>query len=279
MKEISLDLLFKIFKKNLWKILIFAVVVMIVVASFVHFFIPKTYSSSVKFYVVNMNSEYDYTSSAVVSAVEYLINDYIAIIKSDYMLNKIAAELEKDGIKGITPAQLNSMIVGTSAAETSVFTISVSSTDSELSYKVAKIIDEIAPATVTEIAKSAVITTDHMASAFAYVAGQLSLNTKDGSMVTAEDIKNVLVMSGLGVGEKNDCITSISTPVLDTAHDSPNLPVLTLLGGVLAAIVLYVFYVVRVLTNQHITTEEDVKKLLKRPLIATIPHWEVAKKN
>ena len=279
MKEISLDVLFKILKSNLWRILIFTLIVMIAVASFTHFFIPKRYSSSVKFYVVNMNSDYDYTSSSVVSAAEYLINDYIAIIKSDYMLDKIADALEKDGIKGISPAMLNSMIVGSSATETSVFTISVSSTNKALAYKVAKIITDIAPKTVTEIAKSAVITSDRMASTFAYVAQQLNLNTSDGSKVTAEDIKNVLVASGLGVGEQNDCITPISTPVEDTAHDSPNLPLLTLLGGMLAAIAAYIFFAVRVLTNQHITTEEDVKKLLKRPVIATIPHWEVVKKN
>lgn len=279
MKEISLNVLFKILKSNLWRILIFTLIVMIAVASFTHFFIPKKYSSSVKFYVVNMNSDYDYTSSSVVSAAEYLINDYIAIIKSDYMLDKIADALEKDGIKGISPAMLNSMIVGSSATETSVFTISVSSTNKGLAYKVAKIIANIAPETVTEIAKSAVITSDRMASTFAYVAQQLSLNTSDGSKVTAEDIKNVLVASGLGVGEQNDCITPISTPVEDTSHDSPNLPLLTLLGGMLAAIAAYIFFAVRVLTNQHITTEEDVKKLLKRPVIATIPHWEIVKKN
>lgn len=279
MKEISLDILIKIFKKNFIKILIFSVVVMIVVASFTHFFIPKKYSSSVKFYVVNMNSEYDYTSSAVVSAVEYLINDYIAIIKSDYMLDKIVDELAKDGIPNVTNAQLNSMIVGAASTETSVFTVSVSSTDKELAYKVATILGEIAPKTVTEIAKSAVVTTDQMASTFAYVANQLSLNTKDGSMVTADDIRNVLVMANLGVGSKNDCITAISTPMLDTAHDSPNLPVLTLLGGILAAIALYVFYAIRTLTNQHITTEDDVKTLLKRPLLATVPHWEVEKRT
>ena len=279
MKEISLDVLFKIFKKNLWRILIFTLVVMIAVAAFIHFFVPKKYSSSVKFYVVNMNSDYDYTSSSVVSAAEYLINDYISIIKSDYMLNKIAEELKQDGVKNVTPADLNSMIVGSSATETSVFSISVSSTDKKLAYQVAQIITEIAPKNVTEIAKSAVITSDRMASTFAYVAQQLNLAPTDGKNVTAEDIKNLLVAAGLGVGSQSECITAISQPVEDTAHDSPNLPLLTLLAGILAAIVAYVYFAIRVLTNQLVTTEDDVKKLLKRPLIATIPHWEVAKKD
>ena len=68
MKEISLDILVKIFKKNFLRILIITLIVMLLVATVTHFFIPKTYSSSVKFYVVNTPSASDYTSSSVVSA-------------------------------------------------------------------------------------------------------------------------------------------------------------------------------------------------------------------
>ena len=120
MTEISLNFLLKIFKKVWWKILIIAIIAVIVSASFTHFFIPKKYSSSVKFYVVNINSDYDYTSSSVVSAASYLINDYIAIIKSDRMLDQVMAELEKDGYTNVTKAQINGMISGASATETSV---------------------------------------------------------------------------------------------------------------------------------------------------------------
>ena len=52
-------------------------------ALFTQFFIPKKYSSSVKFYVVNINSDQDYASATNLAAAEYLVNDYIEIINGD----------------------------------------------------------------------------------------------------------------------------------------------------------------------------------------------------
>ena len=279
MKEISLDILVKIFKKNFLRILIITLIVMLLVATVTHFFIPKTYSSSVKFYVVNTPSASDYTSSSVVSAATYLINDYIAIIKSDKMLQTIVDHLKKDGITDVTAAQVNSMIVGSAAKETSVFTISVSSTDKELAHKVASIIEEIAPIEVTNIAKSAVMTNERLSAIVHNVIINMQNLGIDKKDVNVEEIESYLTAWGQFPDQQTNCIEPISHPVLDTQHDSPNLVVYTLVGGLLAAIITYVVYAVRVLTNQSVTTEEDVKKMLKRPLIAVIPHWETTQKN
>ena len=94
MTEISLDFLLKVFKKTWWRIMIFTLVIMIAAACFTHFLIPKKYSSEVEFYIVNVNTDSDYTSTSLLGAASYLVNDYVTIIKSDYMLDQVVAKLK-----------------------------------------------------------------------------------------------------------------------------------------------------------------------------------------
>ena len=276
MNEISLNVLIKIFKKTWWKILIVTLIVMMLAASFTHFFIPKKYSSSIKFYVINSNADYDYTSSTVISAVTYLINDYISIIKSDLVLDKVVDELKEDNIE-ITKAQILSMISTSIAEETSVFTMTFTSTDKQLAYDVASAIAEIAPATVTAVAKSDENTNRVLAEKILFVIEKLGLDKNDP--ITETHVESVLSMYGVGLSEQATCMEVLTPPVEDTVHDSPNIITYTLLSGVLAAVATYAFFLIVSVLNQSVVTEEDVKRLINRPLIGTIPHWETVEKN
>ena len=277
MTEIKLDFLIKVFKKSIWKLVIVAVIAMILVASFTHFFIPKTYSSSVKFYVININADYDYTSSSVISAVSYLVNDYISIIKSDRMLDLVVDKLKEDGYPNITKGQINSMISSSTGSETSVFTLKISSTDSELAYKVASILAEYAPATVTDVAKSTENSKSALADKILIVIDKMELTAKDGQPISNEHVESVL--NAFGLADQSDCMKLITPPTRATTHDSPNLPVYTLLGGIVAAMIAYVILVLNALFNQTIVTEEDVKQYTDHPVIGVIPHWESEQKN
>lgn len=277
MTEISLNFLFKIFKKTWWKILSITVIAMLLAASFTHFVIPKKYSSSIKFYVVNINSDYDYTSSSVVSAASYLINDYIAIIKSDRMLDQVMNALKEDGITNVTKEQINGMISSSSATETSVFTLSISSTDKALAYKVASAIAELAPATVTDIAKSDENTNQVLSEKILFVIDKLALESQDP--ITQDQINNILTAFEVGLSDQTNCIEVLTPPAEATTHDSPNLIVYTLLGGIVAAAVSYTLFLLYAVLNQNVVTEDDVKRFINRPLIGVIPHWESTTKN
>lgn len=276
MNEISMHSLIKIFKKTWWKILIITLIVMILAASFTHLFIPKKYSSSIKFYVINSNADYDYTSATVISAVTYLINDYISIIKSDLVLDKVVDELKDDEIE-ITKGQILSMISTSIAQETSVFTMTFTSTDAKLAYQVASTIAEIGPATVTEIAKSDENTNRVLAEKILFVIEKMDLDKENP--ITSTHVESILSLYAVGLSEQSTCMEVLTPPVEDTVHDSPNLMTYALLSGVIAAVATYAFFLIGSILNQRIVTEEDVKRMIGRPLIGTIPHWEITTKN
>lgn len=277
MNEINIGVLLKIFKKFWWRIAIVTLAAMILVACFTHLCIPKKFSSSVKFYVVNINPDYDYTSSTLVSASTYLINDYVAIIKSDYLLEQVCEQLRAEGYPDITPKDIQSMISSSAASETSVFTLSISSTDKTLAYKVASSIAKIAPKAVTAMAKSDESTYQKLAERVFYVMKSMQLD--ESGTLTQTDVETFIRQNKLGLSEQMNCIEVLSYPVEAPTHDSPSLVVYTLVGGVAAAILTYVIFLVNALVKQTVTTEDDVKKLLARPLLGTIPHWEQVEKN
>ena len=162
--DISLGFLFKTLKRCWIVMVIVALVAAIIVGVAVSLFIPKKYSSSVEFYVVNTNTSYDYTTSSLLAASEYLINDYVKIIKSDAILELVAEEVNKDRAedKKATVKELRSMISSSSEESTSLFTIKVTHTDPEYAHKVAMIIEDIAPEKVTEIAKPDRLTNEYL---------------------------------------------------------------------------------------------------------------------
>ena len=281
--EISLGMLLGVFKKTWWKILIIALAVMIVAALFTHFFIPKKYSSSVDFYVVNVNTSYDYTTSTLLSASTYLINDYVSIIKSDYMLDKVCAELlaaDKDyklvKSEDITSKNIRGLIASASNEETSVFRLSISHVDAEYAYDVATTIAKLAPTVVTEMAKpESNLTEEDLVSALSSFINAYEKNYNTDTQVTKENISAMVKHDTFGLVEKLNCVEVITPPVLDKSADSPNIVSYTIIAGMAAAVITYIAFLIYKLMNINITTEDDVRKLLNRPLIGTIPSWEM----
>ncbi len=241
MNELNLDLLWKTLKKAWIIILTITIGIMIVVGLVTHFVIPKKYSSSIKCYVVNINTDYAYTTTNLLDASKYLINDYISIIKSDRVLIPICEELVKQGYDGITPAYIRSsrMITGgVDSADTNVFTLNISHSDKKLAHNLAMIISEKAPELVTKISRP-------------------ELNKQNESET-----------------DTLNCFEVLTYPVEAESHDSPSLTSNVLLAGIAAAAITYIVFVIYALINSRITTEEDIKKILDRPLIGSIPSWE-----
>ena len=281
--EISLGMLLGVLKKTWWKILIITVAVMIVAALFTQFFIPKKYSSSVDFYVVNVNTSYDYTTSTLLSASTYLINDYVSIIKSDYMLDKVCTELlaankSYDFVtaEDITSKNIRAIISSASSEETSVFRLSISHVDAEYAYDVASTIAKLAPTVVTEVAKpESNLTEEELVSALSSFINAYEKNYNTDTKVTKENISAMVEYDTFGLVEKLNCVEVITPPVLDKSADSPNVISYTVIAGMVAAIITYLVLLIHKLMNINITSEDDVRRLLNRPLIGTIPSWEM----
>ena len=269
--EISLGFFWKCLKKC-WILMIVLAIVAGIVAGIITSFIPKKYSSSVDFYVINTNTSYDYTTTALLSASAYLINDYIEIIKSEAVLTDVANDINADRAENnkITVKQLKSM-VSASSNETSVFTIRVTHTDKELAYEVAKSIEEIAPSKVTDIAKPDRITNQSI------YEGILKVIQQYDETMTMEKLKTSLNINGLS--STLDCFTTLNEPVKATSPDSPNVTKYALFAAAAMTAFIYVIFVIKGLVELNVSSEDDVKKLVKRPLVGVIPHWENSTKK
>lgn len=276
-RDISLAFLWKILKKCWIFVVVAALVTAIVVGVFVSLFIPKKYSSSVNFYVVNTNTSYDYTTSALLSASTYLINDYVEMIKSERILIPACEVLEKQYNYKMTPSDLSGMISSSSKSDTSIFSIKITHTDPKVALKVAEVLADIAPEKVTEIAKPERLTYQTLSSYISTIVNyynNLPANESKGKLdVTKDEIADVLEQKKLGISTTLNCIEVVTTPVLDTAHDTPDVAKSSILGALVAAVLVYLFFFIRQLFNNNVTTEDDVKKMINRPLIGTIPNW------
>lgn len=282
--EISFPILLKTFKKCWWKVMIIAICAMLVMAAFTVCFIPKKYSSSMEIYIINSNTAYDYTTSSLLTANAYLINDYIAIIQGDSMLDRVCDELaaeadtyrlsqeQKDYLTQLTPKEIRTMIKSSASAESSLFKLSVAHSDPKLAYVIAHKIAELAPEEVTKVAKSEVNQRTTLAKQIQEAMDYLEDGTFNNPSVEIDDVMKYLERYNVGL-TRQDCIDVIINPKMPTSHDSPNVPVYALLAGIAAAVIAYVVFLLLNLSKSVIVTEDDVKKLLDHPLIGTIPHW------
>ncbi len=258
-KDINFFLLFKVLKKAWWKILIFTVVIAVAVAAFTEFFVPKKYSSKTEFYVLNTSTTSEYTTTALLSAAEYLANDYIEIIHGDRMIEAILADIAEKGYVTYSPNAIRSMISSSTSAESSTFSITITSTDKDLAFYICDSIKSNSPEIIKEITRPSYTSSLYR-----------KTNQKDEN---GNDIY-------LQVSEADlECVKVIRAPELAKAPVSPNVFSLTVISAVLAACVAYIFFLIRKISDTVIRSEENAKELVDATVIGDIPNWTVDATN
>ena len=264
-KEINLKILLKVLKSAWWKILIFTVAVAIAVGVVTHFVVPKKYTSSVEFYVLNTSTTSEYTTTALLSAAEYLSNDYIKIINGDRMMNTIK-EYIKDPNRDTTGAYANmsvsalrSMISSDTSTESSTFTITVTATeDRNLAFYITECITLNAPNIIKEITRP-------------------SYNSNLYKKVTEKDSSGKVVSEDylLVTEEDLECVKVLRSPEVAASHSSPSIPTYVMISALLAIVASYLFFLILTLSDTTIRSEENAKELVDQTVIGGIPNWSV----
>lgn len=239
-KEISMGFCLAILRKALVVMLAVVILASVLAGLFTEFFIQKKYSSSVTFYVIN-SSGADYTSSAVVSALEDLTANYMELIKTDKIVAPIAKKLaEEHGIE-YTPDQIKTMISTAAVNDTAMIMLKVKHTNPEVAFKIAELFSTEAPALVTEIEKEELLNN--------------GIDLETGKTVT-------------------ECIKAVNYPRMATTHDSPSLFRNVTLAAVLAAVAVYAIYFIIALLDNTVKSEDEIKEFFgDYPLLASIPNW------
>ena len=267
MNDLTLSFIFNVFKKNWLKILSLTFAAIIAAGAITHFLIPKKYTSSVKFYVYNINTNVDYTSTGLLEASSYLINDYIEIILSDPFMALVCEKLNEAGVDGIEPSHIRSMISHkTESDQTAVFTLSVTHTNKSLAYAITKIITDIAPTEVTKVAKPI----NTIATNIYALVDHLSLRDAAGKTPSKDEIENFLIDKGLLADGQVPCLRVLTYPQEAQVPTSPNITKNVFIAGVLALIISYVAFLMLALLKNTVDTEDDVKNLIGKPLLGAI---------
>lgn len=250
--EISLGYLWKVFRNAWWRIALIAIVIAIAAAGLTAL-IPDKYSSSTSFYINNASATTEYTTSSLLSAVEYLANDYVEIILGDQMIGEILDMLKNNNKsaydidpQSLTAKDIRKMISSSTSANTSIFSITVTCTDRYMAKDICRFIEENAPPIIKEISRPAT---------------EVNIYYKDGEHYFPYE-------------NQLECVTTVRSATTAT-HVSPSLITNTFIGGVLGAIIAYVYFFLRKFFDTTIRSAHDVKELVDKPILADIPDWNL----
>ena len=268
-----------------------ALIMTLAAGTITQYCLPRKYSSTVDFFIVNVNQSIDYTTASTVGVDQQLAENYVQIIKSDAMISLIREKLiDEHTINGqkieISNAQIRSMISHSTNKTASTFSITVTAENHELAFQIADYIKQIAPDFVTEISKPGEISTT-----VSFNSVVASLNEKDpvryGALAEAMQNAAEQLFQDTGTdrllvtGYQNrlECIQVIRDPVKNPNHVSPNLKKICLLTAAITAILTYLFFFLCDFLNTTIRSEEDIKQVTDLPILGTIPSWTQGSKK
>lgn len=139
-ETISLQELFSILRKSLWRILALTIVAALISFAVSTFLIKPTYQAGTQILVTPKKQENDVIDASQVQSSVTLVNTYRVIIKSPAILEKVQAEVENapDSI-----GALNNMIAVESEQNSQVINVSVQSTDAALASNVANSVAKV----------------------------------------------------------------------------------------------------------------------------------------
>jgi len=156
--EIDLQEMLFSYLHHAWVIVLCVIAVMGIALAYTKLFITPMYRASVTIYVNNSinNANMEYIASTDLSVSQKLVETYVAIIKSDRVLEEVKESLDataEEGDPTYSEAALRSMISAEQVGKTEVFTVSVSNPDRKMAAKIANTIAEKAPEEIAGIVK------------------------------------------------------------------------------------------------------------------------------
>lgn len=152
MREMDVRAIFTVLLKNLKWVIISAVVGGLLFGAWAALFVNKTYKSDFQIYVSNY-SDLESAQSATtggLTASQSLVQEYIVIIKNDMVLSEISGSLSQKGYT-VSNAQLRNAIKMSSANNTAMLNVAVTTTSPKLSKAICDSFVEVVPDKLREI--------------------------------------------------------------------------------------------------------------------------------
>jgi capsular polysaccharide biosynthesis protein len=137
--------------KNIWAVVLSAVLIGAIAFSYANFIIPPKYSSKIMLYVNNNSFALGNTSFSIsaseITAAQSLVNTYSEILNNRTTLERVIEKSKVD----YSYAQLAGMIKSQPSNETEIMVVTVTTENPYESAKIANTIAEVLPIRISEI--------------------------------------------------------------------------------------------------------------------------------
>lgn len=181
--EITLNQLLYVFLNNVKSIAIITIIAAVAIFLVSSFLITPQYTSTIQMYVNNKSVEDSNTiTSGDVTVAQQLVGTYLAIIKSDNVLNEV---IESAGVQQKYNAnQLRNMITAASVNNTEVFYVTIKGENAKECSILANKIADITPEKIPKIISGSYVTViDRAKTNNTPVSPNIKLNTLIGALI------------------------------------------------------------------------------------------------
>lgn len=150
--EIDLVKLVKLLIKKAWVIIVVSIITAALAFGYSHYFLTPLYTSSARIYINNSSvAGYDSKiSSSDISAAESLVNNVVAIIKSETVINGVYEDVGKE-LSISSPSQIKGMLNASVVTDTVMVDISIKSNNPETSQKLTESFIKVSQKRIEEI--------------------------------------------------------------------------------------------------------------------------------
>lgn len=220
-KEIDLRRLGSALLKKIWVIVLCTVIAATTVFIYTDKVVTKEYKATVSIYVTNRSedSKNGVISSSDLATSQRLVVTYINVLKSDYVLDEVAAQISREKL---TANELRGMIDAESPDETEVLYISVVNPDRKLAKEIANAIVDVAPGLIEAKVVGSTATKLDYAKSASQCAPNVTNATVIGAvvgMLVAVLAISLQVMLDVRIKDEEDLARICDAPVLGNIPD------------------------------------------------------------
>ena len=284
-KYVSIQILWNVFLKFWYWILLAAVLVGgLVYALYSYVFYKPVYSSTTKYYVSNIASTTALYSASQTAGAQDMAEIIANLVNADKVLNYVSKDLKQQYNKDVEPGLIAAMI--STDVDSAFFEVTVTSGDKELAYQICKSIEKVVP-----------IYSDWCNNQYTYPIYQRNettgdieyyidqpTNTKYPFVLRKEITPFEDVMDDISAGTENESLNSSDTIKIVLSPTGPDrLPDNSVsklrypaFAAILVAMATYLIFLIVSINDTTIYSAADLKAQGDRyPVIGNIEHWTI----
>jgi len=146
-RTVDLHKIFRLVIKNIWIIILCAILVSGITLGYVAAFVTPTYEAEISMYINNSTNNNGTVNANDLSVAKNLVTSYVTIVTSDSILDQVIEQLDLK----MSASALRSMLTAEAIDKTEIFYVRVTHESAKKAAEIANAIGDIAPRQITAI--------------------------------------------------------------------------------------------------------------------------------